>query len=127
MVVGQAVLGAIRSHGANELPFHVHRFDGRFDEARVLKRGADGLRAMPQLQHAGACLEQERREHEKVLAAHESDLNTSAPAQDTLEVSHSRDAAESAAKDDNAHLPPLYLLLSMIASFYVCFFLCVGT
>ena len=75
MVVGQAVRAAFGSHGSNELSFEVNRFDGGFDEAGALKGGADGLRAMSQLQPAGACLEQERREHEEVLAAHESDLD----------------------------------------------------
>jgi hypothetical protein len=93
------------SHGSNELSFEVNRFDCGFDEAGSLKCGADGLRAMSQLQPAGACLEQERREHEEVLAAHESDLDICAPPQDPLEVSHGRHAAESAAEDDNAHVP----------------------
>ena len=60
---------------------------------------------MPQLQAAGAGLEQERREHEEVLAAHERDLDIRAPPQHPLEVSHGGDAAESAAEYDDAHVP----------------------
>ena len=103
MVVGQAVGAVFGSHGSNELPFEVNRFDGGFDEAGSLQCCADGLRAMSQLQPAGACLEQERREHEEVLAAHESDLDIFAPPQDPFEVSHDRHAAESPAEDENAH------------------------
>jgi hypothetical protein len=58
---------------------------------------------MPQLQPARACLEQQGREHEEVLAANESDLDICVPVQDTLEMSDGRYAAESAAKYDNAH------------------------
>lgn len=35
MIVRQRVRAAISSYGANEQPFHVNRFDGRFDEASV--------------------------------------------------------------------------------------------
>ena len=52
----------------------------------------------------GAGLEQQRREYEEVLAAHQSDLHVGAPPQDALEVSHGRDAAESTAENDNAHV-----------------------
>jgi hypothetical protein len=103
MVVRQAVRGAFGSHGSNQLSFQVNRFDCGFDEAGPSKCGADGLRAMPQLQPAGACLEQERRDHEEVLAAHKSDFDISAAPQDFLEASHGRHAAESAAEDNNAH------------------------
>jgi hypothetical protein len=70
-----------------------------------LKCGTDRLRAMPQLQPAGACLEQQGREHEEVLAAHKCDLDICVPAQNPLEVSRGRYAAESTAKDDNLHVP----------------------
>jgi len=42
---------------------------------------------------------------EEVLAAHESDLDIGVPAQDPLEVSHGRYATESAAEDDDTHVP----------------------
>ena len=105
MVVGQLVCIAFRDHGSNELSVEDNRFDGGFDEAGSSKRGADGLRAMPQLQAAGTGLEQKRCEHEEVLAAHESDLDIRAPTQHPLEVSHGGDAAESAAKYNNTHVP----------------------
>jgi hypothetical protein len=105
VVVRQVVRVALGSHGADELSFDLDRFDGGFDEAGSLKCSADGLRAVTQLQPAGACLEQKGREHEEVLAAHESELDIWAPPQDPLEVSHGRHAAESAAEHDNAHVP----------------------
>jgi hypothetical protein len=52
---------------------------------------------MAKLQPAGACLEQQGREHEEVLAAHESNLDIRVSAQDPLEVSHGCKAAEAAA------------------------------
>src|SRR5262245_34424439 len=105
MIVRQTVGGAIRSDGSNELPFQVNRFDCGFDEASSSKCSPDGLRAMPQLQPARACLEQEWSEHKEVLAAHESDLDIRAPTQEALEVSHGGHAAESAAEYDDAHVP----------------------
>ena len=62
MVVRQAVGAAFGSDGSNELSFEVNRFDCGFYEAGPLNCGADGLRAMSQLQPAAACLEQERCE-----------------------------------------------------------------
>jgi hypothetical protein len=105
MVVGHVVRAAFGGLGSNELSFEVNRFDGGFDEAGSMKCGADGLRAVSQLQPARACFEQERREHEEVLAAHESDLDVCVPPQDPLEVWHGGHPAESAAEDDNAHVP----------------------
>jgi hypothetical protein len=71
MVVGQAVRAAFGGHGSNELSFEINGFHCGLDEAGSSQRGANRLRAMPQLQAPGAGLEQERRQHEEVLAAHE--------------------------------------------------------
>jgi hypothetical protein len=71
---------------------------------------------MSQLQHAGSCLEQERREHEEVIAAHESDLDICAPPQEPLEMSHGRHAAKSAAEHDYAHVPSRMACNSPIAN-----------
>ena len=105
MVVSVALATAIRCHSSYELSVDVNRFDGGFDEAGSSKCGADRLSAVQQLHSAGACLEQEWRDHEEVLAAHERDLDICAPTQDTLEVSRGSHAAESAAKDDDTHAP----------------------
>src|SRR4051794_34369894 len=105
MIVRNAVRAAIRSHGSNELSIDVNRFDGGFDEAGSLKCSADGLCGMRQLRPPRAYLQQQGRECEEVLWAHESHLDIGGPAQAPLEVSHRRYAAESAAEDDNTHVP----------------------
>jgi hypothetical protein len=104
------------SHGANELSFEVDGFDCAFDEACSLKCGADGLCAMSQLQPAGACLEEEGREHEEVLAAHERDLDIRAPPEHPLQLSHRCYAAKSAAEDDNAHVTSRIVCNSLCGS-----------
>jgi hypothetical protein len=70
---------------------------------------------MPQLQPAGAGLEQERREHEEVLAAHERDLDVRVPPQESLEVPRRGHAAESTAEHDDAHVPSLDVLTRIAA------------
>jgi hypothetical protein len=52
MVVRQVVRAAFGSHGSNELSFDLNGFDCGFDEAGSLKCGADGLRAVSELQPA---------------------------------------------------------------------------
>ena len=103
MVIRQAVRATVGRHGSDDLSFEIDGYDGGFDETCSSKGGADGLRATAQLQLARACLEQERREHEVVLAAHERDLDVCAPPQDSLELSYGRDTTESAAKYDDTH------------------------
>ena len=100
MVVGLVARTALWSQGWNDLSRDVNRFHCGFDEPGSSKRGADGLRAMPQFQAACTGLEQERCEHEEVLAAHESNLDVRA--QGSFEVACGRHAAEPAAQHHDA-------------------------
>jgi hypothetical protein len=61
---------------------------------------------VPEFKAPGAGLEQQRREHEEVLAAHERDLDVPSCAQDPLEMTRGRHAAESAAQYDDSHVAP---------------------
>src|SRR6185295_13519406 len=96
--VWEIVDAAIRRHGASEPALDVHGLDRGLDEARAEQHGADGLRAMPQLQPAGAGLEEQRREDEKVFAADQSDLDTRAPAAQALQMTRHGHATEPAAQ-----------------------------
>ena len=82
MIVGQVVCAAFGCRNSNELSLEINGVDCGFDEAGSSKCSTDGLRAVPQLQPARAGLEKERREHEEVLAADESDLDMRAARQD---------------------------------------------
>jgi hypothetical protein len=61
---------------------------------------------MSKLQPAGAGLEQERREHEEVLAADKSDLDVRAASAESLEVSRGQDTTEPTTDDDETHVSP---------------------
>jgi hypothetical protein len=76
--------------------------DRRFDEPRAAERRPDRLRAMAQLQRAGAGLEQERGEDEGMVAAHQGDLDVRAPLAEPLEMPRRRHAAEPAAEYQDA-------------------------
>jgi hypothetical protein len=80
--------------------------DAGLDESRSWQGGADRLRAVPQFQPSGTRFEQERREHEEVLAADERDLDIGLVSQAPLEVPRGRDATKSSAEYDNAHDSP---------------------
>jgi hypothetical protein len=80
MVVRHVVAPSFGRNGSHGLAFDVHVLDVRLDEARPPQGGADRLSALPQFQPARAGFEQERREHEEVLAAHERDLDVWLPA-----------------------------------------------
>src|SRR6185437_9852176 len=81
----------------------VHAVYHCLDESGFREGGADGLRAVPQLERSRARLEEERREHEEVVATHERDLDVGAVAEQTLELAHGRDAGEAAAEHDDAY------------------------
>jgi hypothetical protein len=87
--------------GPDHPALDVHRLHGRLDEPGPAQRGSDRLRAVPELQGARACLEQQRREHEEVVPADQRDLGLR-PAQRALELTHERDAREAAAEDHDA-------------------------
>ena len=105
MVVRQRMNTAIRGDGSNDPALHVDTCDGCLDEAGVPEGGPDRLRAVAQLQPAGAGFEQERRDDEEVLAADERDLDVPVPAEKSLQVSRGRHATESAAQYDDTHVP----------------------
>ena len=67
----QFVGAALGGNGANDPALDINAFDRGLDEAGPSERGADRLRAVAKLQPAGARFEQQRREHEEVLAADE--------------------------------------------------------
>ena len=79
---------------------YVNVLDRCLDESRTSKRRSDRLRAVTELQPAGAGFEQERCEHEEVLAAHERNLDVRA--QGSFEVAGGRHAAEPAAQHHDA-------------------------
>ena len=93
---GRLYLPAVGSDGMREPTFHVHTVDRRLDEARSPERRADWLRAVPKLDPAGAGLEEERREDEEILAAHERNLDVCAC--DPLQVTDGCETAEPAAE-----------------------------
>jgi hypothetical protein len=59
---------------------------------------------VPQFKSSGARFEQQRREDEEVLAAHERDLDVAPPAEAPLEVPRRGDATKPSAQHDNAPL-----------------------
>src|SRR6185312_9901295 len=58
VVVRQLVNGPFRRDDARDASFEVDVLDGRLDEARVAEAGPDRLRAVAELQHTGAGLEE---------------------------------------------------------------------
>ena len=75
MVVRQVVRAALGVNRSNDLMLRVDTLDRCFDETRPSERRADRLRAMPELEPARAGLEQERCEHEEVLATDQRDVD----------------------------------------------------
>jgi hypothetical protein len=86
--------------------FDVDVLYGRLDEARPAQRGPDRLRAMSQLEDPGARLEEQRRQHEEVVAAHERDLDAVLSADQALEVARHRHPTEATPKDHDTHWLP---------------------
>ena len=103
MVVSQIVGTSLRRNGSHGLAFDVDVVNGRLDESRPPQGGADRLGAVPQFQPSRAGFEQQRREDEEVLAAHERDLDVAPPAEAPLEVPRRGNAAKPSAQHDNAH------------------------
>ena len=103
LVIWHVVFTSFWRHGSHGLAFDVDVVNVRLDEARPAQGGADRLSAVPQFQPSRAGFEQERREDEEVLAAHERDLDVALSAQAPLEVPRRCDATESSAEHDDTH------------------------
>ena len=93
------VHGPFRRDDAHDASFDVDVFDGRLDEARAAEAGADRLRAVAQLQHTGAGLEEERAQEEEVVAADERDLDVGPRGEWPVETARGGQPADSAAED----------------------------
>jgi hypothetical protein len=74
VVVGKLVLDTFRRARPHDATFDLDLLDGRLDEARVTEARTDRLRAMAELQDAGAGLEEERAQQKKIVAANERNL-----------------------------------------------------
>jgi hypothetical protein len=83
---------------AHDAPTHIHIGDRRLDESRATKRGANRLRAVPELQRSRAGFEEQRREHEEIDAAHEGDLDVRPSSQPSLECARRGHTSEPASE-----------------------------
>jgi hypothetical protein len=66
------------------------------EEPGPAQDGSNGLGTMPELQSSGAGLEQQRREHEEVVATYQRQLDVRSSATKPLELSHCGHPSESA-------------------------------
>src|SRR5688500_10495633 len=94
MIVREVVRDAASRDGVHHASLGIHALDRRLDESCSAQRGADGLRTMTQLECSRARLEEERREHEEVVAAHERDLDGLRATVQSLQLPCRGDAAE---------------------------------
>jgi hypothetical protein len=62
---------------------------------------------MPQIEGAGAHLEEQRRDEEEVVAAHQDELDIRPPPAELFQVAGGVDPREATAEDDDACLPRL--------------------
>jgi len=101
-VVRQLLHGVIRDRRANDPPLDVDLVHRGLDEPHAIEARPDGLRAVTQLDHAGAGLEEQGREQEEVVAVHESDLDVLAVSQFPVEVPRRGESAHATTGDDDA-------------------------
>jgi hypothetical protein len=101
MVVRQLADGPFGPGDANDLSLDVHLLHGRLDEASAAETRADWLRAVAELQHAGARLEEQWRKEEEVVAADERDLDLPLPGERTLQMASGRKTGNTTPEDDD--------------------------
>ncbi len=94
MVVGKVIRVALGGDGVHHAPVDIHALDVRLHESRAPQGGPNGLGAVPELQGPGARLEEQWREHEEIVAAHQGDLDTGSLAAQSLEVAGDGHASE---------------------------------
>ena len=83
------------------LPLEIDGLDGSFDEVHTPQAWPDRLRAMAKLENTRARFEQERAEQKEIVAADERYFDVVPPANQSIEVPGSSQAAHAATQDDD--------------------------
>jgi hypothetical protein len=101
MVVGEVVHSPFGGDDAHHTPFDIDMLDRRLDEARASEARADRLRAVAELEHAGARLEEEGAQQEEVVPADERDLDVGLSGELSVEMAGGGEAADATAEDED--------------------------
>ncbi len=91
---------AARRRRPDPSQIHVHVIHRRLDEACAAQSGPYRLRTVPELERTGARLEEQRRDHEVVVAADQRDRDVVTRTTQLLQTTRRRDSPETASEYD---------------------------